>query len=456
MADHPILLIEDTPSLQLVYRSVLQSAGHRVEVAGTAYEGMKKYKELAPCVVLLDLILPDRDGLDLMKECLDHENRSRFIVITANGTVDRAVQAMRAGAFDFLLKPFQDQHIKQVVANAQVETSIAADIADTQTERFIHGYMGTSDQMQNVLSKLRTVAHSMASVFIVGEKGVGKEITCRMIHRFSGRTSGPCVVLSCSAIPAETLEVALFGTQGKTPSGALHQAHEGTLILEDVDAIPPSAQAKLLRFLQCANSDQNCETEFPNQPDVRIISTMTSDPLISVKNGTLREDLFYRLHVIPIALPVLRERGRDLLDIGKYMLRLFSKEEGRSFTDFSDEVSAILLRHPWPGNIRQLQNIIRNIVVLNTGTVVTQSMLPPELYDGLSKVQSSYISGHETAEAEPLSIKQLVGCSLEEIEQIAIEETITACDGSIPRAAKILGVAPSTLYRKRSGWKTLS
>jgi DNA-binding NtrC family response regulator len=436
-----VLLIEDTPSLQMVYETVLRSAGHIVEVAGTAAEGLDRFRTGAPDVVILDLVLPDRDGLDLMREMLAEHPGLPVIVITANGSISRAVEAMRSGAHEFLVKPFDESRFLNATANA-----IAAIRRPPGPEQ-IGGFIGTSPAMQGVYQKVRSVARSMATVFITGESGTGKELCGRAVHDLSPRADGPFVPLDCGGIPSDVMESEVFGHLKGSHSGALSDnpgaiaaADGGTLFLDEICELDLNLQSKLLRFLQ-TSTVQPLGAAQPRKVNVRIICATSRDPLDAIRGGQFREDLYYRLHVVPIHLPPLRERGEDAIAIAEATLTRFAREEGRSFRSLSPDVAAMFRHAPWPGNVQQLLNVLRNVVVLNDGPVVTRAMLPP---------------GLEVPRASPgpagQALSGLVGKTLAEIERLVIEETIAQSGGSIPRAARVLGVAPSTLYRKIEGW----
>ena len=456
----PLLLIEDTPSLQMVYESVLRSAGHEVVLASNAAEGLKKFTEALPRVVLLDLMLPDRSGLDLMQDILNIQPETNIIVVTANGSINRAVDAMRRGAYEFLLKPFNEQRLLNAIDNAlaDMRRNHGEDNADPDGAA-LSDFVGTSPEMEQVYSRIRSVGRSMASVFIFGESGTGKEICALSVHKASHRANGPFVPLNCGAIPADLLETEVFGHLKGSFTGAISDklgaaavADGGTLFLDEICEMDLNLQTKLLRFLQ-TSMIQPVGAAHPRKVNVRIVCATNRDPMEEVRRGRFREDLYYRLYVVPIHLPPLRDRGEDVLQIAKSALARFSMEEGRSFTDLSDEVKELFLMLQWPGNVRQLLNVLRHAVVLNDGPLVTLDMLPIELhhaheqYGGVAPTAPDPTKPHVTLEG-------LIGKTLAEIEQMVIEETIARHGGSVPKAARVLDVSPSTLYRKRETWKS--
>jgi two-component system, repressor protein LuxO len=455
-----LLLIEDTPSLRMVYETILRGGGHQVQSAETASEGLDKFQRLKPRVVLLDLMLPDRDGIALMGDMLSQRPETRVIVITSNGSISKAVEAMRTGAHDFLVKPFDDLRFLRAVANAQAASGgpVAADdplLPPTLRGRDGEsgdGFIGSSAPMREVYGRIRSVARSMATVFITGESGTGKELCAQAIHAGSARASGPFIALNCGAIPADLLESEVFGhlkgsfTGAVTDKlGAAAAADGGTLFLDEICEMDMALQTKLLRFLQ-TSTIQPVGAPRPRKVDVRILCATNRDPMEAVRQGRFREDLYYRLHVVPIHMPALRDRGADVIDIAQAVLERYAREEGRDFVGLDEPVKALFQRLPWPGNVRQLRNVLWNVVLLNEGPLVSLPMLPGDLAQA-----GGAPPGHGAAAAEPAPdlATLLAGLTMAEIEDLVIEAAIARHDGSIPRAARELDLSPSTLYRKR-------
>lgn len=455
--DAPVLLIEDTLSLQMVYKSVLRNAGHQVICADTAMSGLEHFQKAKPCVILLDLSLPDRDGLALMTECLSERPDACFIVITANGSINRAVQAMRAGAYEFLVKPFDEQRLLGAIKNAKADIRRARTLKGTELNHApLKEFIGSSVVMRDVYAKIRSVSQSMATVFISGESGTGKELCAQAVHDQSSRASGPFIPLNCGAIPSDLLESEVFGHLKGSFTGAIADkpgaaaaADGGTLFLDEICEMDLNLQTKLLRFLQ-TSTIQPVGSATARKVNVRILCATNRDPVEEVRQGRFRQDLFYRLHVVPIHLPTLHERENDVLEVAEAALRRFSQEEGRAFTALSDDVKQIFLAHTWPGNVRQLLNVMRNVVVLNDGPMVTKSMLPTEMHQ--PPLRPTAPAQNRPATGAP-EIDALIGKTLAEIEEIIIEQTIAHHGGSVPKAAHTLDVSPSTIYRKREIWK---
>jgi len=464
-----LLLIEDTPSLQMVYQSVLASAGHKVRTEGDARGGLGAFRAETPSAVLLDLMLPDRDGLDLMAEMLGERPEVPVIVITANGSINKAVAAMRAGAHDFLVKPFDEARLLNAVENALAHAVPGAPPSAPATGQGQSGplgaFIGSSPPMRAVYAKIRSVARSMATVFITGESGTGKELCAEAVHDVSSRATGPFVPLNCGAIPSELLESEVFGHLRGSFTGAIADkqgaaasADGGTLFLDEICEMDLNLQTKLLRFLQTSTIQPVGATR-ARKVNVRIICATNRDPLDAVRRGRFREDLYYRLHVVPIHLPPLRDRGEDVIEIAQHVLARYAREEGRAFHALSEEVKAQFRSHPWPGNVRQMLNVLRNVVVLNDGAIVTAAMLPPDLRPDLRPDLGAQPAPEPRPELRngashvaSLAMDELIGRPLAEVERRVIEATLAQQGGSVPRAARVLEVSPSTLYRKIAGW----
>jgi len=465
----PVLLVEDTRSLSDLYERFLAKAGYEVACAYDAREAIDLYEQTHARIILLDLVLPDQDGLAVLRHVSAENPQAKVIVITANGSINRAVEAMRGGAFDFLVKPFDERKLIGAVENARALLSQeahghgATDEAIDSTHGF-HGFIGRSAAMQRIYAMVRTIARSTATVFITGESGTGKEVCAQAIHDLSTRHRGPFVPINCAAIPRDLLESELFGhLKGAftgavaAKKGAAAVADGGTLFLDEICEMDLALQTKLLRFLQTSMIQPVGATD-AHKVDVRIVCATNRDPAAEVRAGRFREDLFYRLHVVPIQLPPLRERNTDVVILAESLLERFAEEEGRRFRRLSDAARAAFLAYRWPGNVRELQNVIRNIVVLHDGEEVTPQMVPPEIAQPLASGSSApgetvahrYASGAGTPET---ALRALVGTPLADLERRFILETIDACDGSIPKAARLLGVSPSTIYRKREVWE---
>lgn len=455
-----ILLVEDTLALANLYQAFLSKEAVEVVHKPTGKEAFAWLEQHPVDLLLLDLQLPDMDGMSILRKLKKEKPHIDVVVITAHGSTAVAVEAMRSGAFDFIEKPFDAKRLKQTLDNLLKarELNIKSDgSGERPGKEGSHGFVGSSKPMQSVYQIIASVAPSRATVFITGESGTGKEVCAEAIHQASPRADMPFIAINCAAIPKDLMESEIFGhTKGAFTGatadrkGAAALADGGTLFLDELCEMDLDLQTKLLRFIQ-TGSFQPVGSGMPRSVDVRFICATNRDPLAEVQAGRFREDLFYRLHVIPIHLPALREREDDVLILADMWLKQYGKEEGKQFTGFSRKASAILRQYHWPGNVRQLQNVIRNIVVLNPGGKVEAEALPAPL---------NQLAGIASAHAPVLQIEadRPVECSLAiqplwKTERQAIELAIAHCDGNITKAAGLLEVSPSTIYRKMQQWQ---
>jgi DNA-binding NtrC family response regulator len=414
-------------------------------------------------VALIDLVLPDGDGFELLHEWHPQKGGMSIVIITANASITKAVQAVREGAYDYLIKPITRDRLLTTVHNA-IERARLKQAVKSMPQRpaagSFFGFIGNSEPMQQAYRKIRSLAQSKASVFVTGESGTGKELCAVAIHSLSPRAGGPFIAINCGAIPKDLMESEIFGHLKGSFTGAISdregaakQAHGGTLFLDEICELDFALQTKLLRFLQ-SGMIQRVGSTATEKVDIRVICATNRSPLDEVKEGRFREDLYYRLHVLPIHLPPLRERGHDILMIARHFLTLYAREEAKGFERIAPAAEATLLGHRWPGNVRELQNAIRQAVVLNDAEVLDAEMLPVLSSAGGAPAGEVVTPvGLDLAglgHVEPA--RSFVGKELWQIEKDAIESTIAACGGSVPRAAKVLGVSPSTIYRKRENW----
>jgi len=455
-----LLLVEDSLALSRVYKEYLKPMPVNVSSVTEGGQGLEQIEKTDPDVVLLDLNLPDMNGLELLEKLQGLPQDPTVVVITAMGTVNTAVEAMRAGAFDFLQKPFDAERLRVTVGNALEKQDLKALVKTYRNslERdHFHGFIGSSIPIQAVYRIIESAASSRASVFITGESGSGKEVCADAIHQEGSRSKKPFIALNCAAIPRELMESEIFGhvkgaftgASGER-KGAAAMAHEGTLFLDEIGEMDLALQSKLLRFVQTGTFQQVGGNKI-EEVDVRFVCATNRDPLEMVAKGTFREDLYYRLHVIPIHLPALRECGNDVMLIAEKYLNEYAREEGKNFKGFTPEAAYVLSRYQWPGNVRQLQNILRNIVVLQNGELITQDMLPSLL--STSGNAPSVVSDSRPVEENSLESDSGPIRPLWLVEKETIEGAIAICDGNIPRAAALLEVSPSTIYRKRLGWE---
>lgn len=474
----PILLVEDTASLARVYIAYLNKVTLPVRHVETGAEALEILRTRPPPVVLLDLNLPDMDGMEILRFAEEEELPVAIVVITAHGSINIAVEAMQHGAYDFIVKPFTADRLTVTVRNA-LDRMRLAHIVDTYREEGTpgryEGFIGSSLAMQSVYRIIDSAATSKATVFITGESGTGKEVCAEAIHRRSPRRARPFVALNCGAIPKDLVESELFGhvrgafTGAVTDrEGAAARAEGGTLFLDEICELEAGVQTKLLRFIQ-TGSYQKVGGSRTEAVDLRILCATNRDPLTEVEAGRFREDLYYRLHVIPIRLPPLRDREDDAIEIARRFLADFAAEEGKQFTRFDSAAESLLRAYFWPGNVRQLQNMIRQVVVLQSGETVTADMLPPPIGQGphgplpqwrsagdapgASRPAGAAYRAEKADGIDPQRPEARMIRPLWQVEKEAIEQAIAAADGNIPRAAALLGISASTIYRKRLAWE---
>jgi two-component system, repressor protein LuxO len=456
-----VLIVEDSMSLGSVYRAYLRDEPYAVSHVPDGAGAMARIERDPPDAMLLDLQLPDMDGMDILKHIHERGVPVAVVIITGHGSVDKAVDAMRYGAFDFVEKPVAQKRLIVTLRNA-VEKVRMRDFVDRLTDDFrregYHGFVGSSLPMQAVYRIIDSAAPSKATVFITGESGSGKEVCAEAIHHRSDRRERPCIAINCAAIPRDLMESEIFGhIKGaftgavRDRVGAAKQADGGTLFLDEIAEMDLDLQTKLLRFIQ-TGSFQPVGGSTIERVDVRFVCATNRDPLAEVAAGRFREDLFYRLHVIPIQLPPLRDREGDILELANAFLARYAKEEGKQFMAFDADVQAVFLAYAWPGNVRQLQNVIQNVVVLYDGEVVTRDMLPPplDLMTPGAPALGMARPAARTAAPAPAGVSPIR--ALKDIEREAIEQAIAYYDDNIPQAAAALGVSPSTIYRKRQTW----
>ncbi len=372
------------------------------------------------------------------------------------------VDVIRHGAEDFLEKPISADRLRTTVKNLMEKRRLQNLVEDYQSnfERdSYHGFIGSSLPMQAVYRIIDAAAPSKASVFISGESGTGKEVCAAAIHEQGNRAGKPFIALNCCAIPKDLMESEIFDhgrgafTGAATErQGAASQADGGTLFLDEIGEMDMDLQTKLLRFIQ-TGSFRKLGGNKEEQVDVRFICATNRDPLEAVATGRLREDLYYRLHVVPIQLPALRERGDDIMAIARHFLLSYTEEEGKPFRSFSPEVEVMLRRYAWPGNVRQLQNVIRNIVVLHSEEQVQTCHLPPPLDQVLNQHELSQLPQPPSKPDQTAAAEQPIR-PLATVERETIERAIAMCGGNIPKAAGLLEVSPSTIYRKKQAWES--
>ena len=449
-AMNKILLVEDTMCQANLAMSYLKAGGYETDHAVNAKKAGQLFANNEYAAVILDLGLPDGRGEDLLARWRTEKPQTGILVLTANASVRSAVRAVRNGADDYLVKPVnREQLIKSL---GRVAKRQGRNRETPAREKPV--FAGASPVMEDVFAKISSFARSLAPVFITGQSGTGKELCALDIHHSSTRRNGPFIAVNCGAIPRELLESEFFGhIKGAFTGavadrkGAAQLADGGTLFLDEICELEYSLQSKLLRFLQ-TGLIQPVGSAQTRAVDVRIICATNKTPKEEIAAGRFRRDLFYRLHVLPLHMPPLSARGDDVVLIGEHFRALYNRLEGKSFQRFSGDAVHAMLNYSWPGNVRELQNAVRQAIVLNDGVELTAKMLAiPE-------------ASGSAVELDTDTFQMLAGgagsdglLSLSQLERRAIEKAIYATGGSIPKAAQILDVSPSTIYRKIEAWK---
>ena len=438
-----ILVVDDEPAMRLLLSSVLKDEGHDVTAAATGEEAVQLIAKRHYHLVVTDLKMPGISGLKLLEQVKRDDPGTAVIILTAFGTVEGAVEAMRKGAVHYLLKPLANPDELRLAVRRVLEEQRVADEATTLRQAteavFPFGEIIAGDgKMQAALDLGRSVAPTDATVLITGETGTGKELMARAIHHWSLRAEQAFVAVSCAALAETLLESELFGHEKGAFTGAVAQrrgrfelAHGGTLFLDEVGEMTPALQAKLLRVLQEGTFERVGGTKTVTV-DVRVIAATNRDLQRLVAKRTFREDLYYRLNVFPIVLPPLRERPADILPLAEHILRQASRRFGRQITGFTGEAQALLQEYPWPGNIRELQNVIERAAILCREAHIAPAHLHLSTSPGVSS---------------PVAQK-----TLRELEREAILSALTACHGNRREAAKRLGIGLRTLYTRLRGY----
>jgi DNA-binding NtrC family response regulator len=437
-----ILVVDDEVGARTALADMLRDEGFDVEMAADAFKALGKYEEFAPHVVVTDLQMPGMNGIDLMNKIRSTEDPAAVIVMTAFGDVGTAVEAMRAGAADYLTKPLNFDELLVVVKKvitAQELMRETRQLRQRVRDRVApHNIIGTSPPMQRVFEIIDQVAPSKATVLITGESGTGKELVANAIHQRSPRASGPFIKLHCAALAESLLESELFGHEKGSFTGAMARkdgrfslADGGTLFLDEIGEISPAIQVKLLRFLQEHEFERVGGTQ-TIRVDVRVIAATNRNLLEEIAKGRFREDLYYRLNVVSLEMPPLRERRSDIPALVKFFIERYAKDNGKAIEGCAAAALELLMNYSWPGNVRELENAIERAVVLSSGPSIEVKQLPPAI----------------KPMAAPTGMPIVPGATMAEVERYTILETLKATAGSTSRAAEMLGISARTIqYR---------
>ncbi len=442
-----ILVVEDEDKLRRVMELQLKSAGFEVLQAGTAEAAMRLCDQAD--LILTDLKLPGMDGLEMLAQLRRQDSRTPVLVMTAFGTVENAVQAMKAGAADFLPKPFSLDHLMAVV-NKALEMRSLRDENRQLKEELGHRYqfdniVGRSAAMREIFTTVSRVAPTRATVLLAGESGVGKDMIARAIHHHSPRADRPFVKINCTSIPENLMESELFGYEKGAFTGAnfskpgkFEQADTGTVFLDEIGDVPNAIQVKLLRVLQ-EREFERLGSNKTKHIDVRVVAATNVDLRAALENGTFREDLYYRLNVMPINIPSLRERKEDIPFLAEHFVKKLGKDLGSPAEGISEEAIQKLAQYGWPGNVRELENVIERSMVLASGKVLG----PDDIRLDLQVRSRASITGANSGEYFLPD-----GMTLDEYEQAIIKEALKRAAGNKSQAARLLGLTRNALrYR---------
>jgi DNA-binding NtrC family response regulator len=449
MAQEKVLIVEDEESERTGLAELVQSWGYRTETAKDGLDALDKITAWSPGIVVTDIGMPRMDGMELLERIADQPQAMAVILLTAQGTIDKAVDAMKMGAYDFLTKPVDFARLRNILGNASKQRGTERELEVTRKKLRDVGVfgslVGSSKKMQEIFGLIEMVAPSSASVLITGESGTGKELVARTVHEMSPRKNKPFVAINCAAVPETLIESEIFGHEKGAFTGAMERragcfelAEEGTLLLDEIGEMPIATQAKLLRVLEdrkLRRLGSKMETEI----DVRVIAATNRIPEQAVASGQLRGDLYYRLNVFNIQMPALREHKEDIPALAESLLNDMNTKHGRQVSGLSDEVLQMFTAYNWPGNVREMRNTLERAVIVCQGPVVEKKHLPPNFGAGMPVA---------LAVDEPGTVRLGVGTTVEEAERQLIMKTLDATHNNKTKAAEILGISLKTLHNK--------
>jgi len=473
--EHRILVVDDERNIRRVLQALLEGDGYAVDAASDGDEARAKIRKARPPydVVLSDLRMPNCDGLQLLRWAAAHQPDTPVVMLTAHGTVDTAVQAMREGAFDFITKPFEEADLQEVIGKALAHREANRSRAyqpldgdddsswrpvdpDRATE-VLSSIVGVSPPMQQVFATMRKVAPSPTNILIRGESGTGKELVANAIHRLSDRHAGPFVAVNCTAIPESLFESELFGHEKgaftgahKARPGRFELADGGTIFLDEIGELPLAMQVKLLRVLQERTLERVGGTR-TQTIDVRLVAATNAPLEAMVEQGSFREDLFYRLNVVPVSLPPLRDRPDDIPVLAEHFLEKFCLRMGRPPLALGEAARDAIMGLPWPGNIRQLENIMERLVLLAEGDTIDLSDLPAELGGSPAATPVPAPPGVDTVRDEPMpegKLKDIVKSHTQQLERDLIARALDQDGWNVTHAARRLGLSRKGLQLK--------
>ncbi len=456
-----ILVVDDEPNLRRVLSAQLERDGYDVHIAEDGQQGLDLLRDNHIDLVITDLRMPKVDGMELLRRAMEIDDTLPVVMITAHGTVDNAVEALKTGAFDYITKPFDQAEVRAIVRKAlrtrdlsSAEASRPADVADTPEARY--GIIGQSPGIRAIYDIISRVADTPTTVLISGESGTGKELVARALHENSSRKDKPFIKVNCAAIPRDLMESELFGYERGAFTGAVGSkpgrfelASGGTLFLDEIGSIPVEMQVKLLRALQ--------ESEFERvggiktiHVDVRLVAATNSDLKKEIASGAFREDLYYRLNVVPIRLPSLRERGEDIPLLTQHFVQKFNARLKKKVERVDAETQRVLETYPWPGNIRELENVVERAVLFCDGDTLVASDLPPDVRGNEAKAPAEAEPSTEDSAAAPGAdgLKEQVKAAMSRLERQLIHKALEQTGGNVTHAARLLKISRKGLQLK--------
>ncbi|HEY0265077.1 MAG TPA: sigma-54 dependent transcriptional regulator [Granulicella sp.] len=462
-----VLVVEDEQNARTGLTELIESWGYRAEGAADGVEGLEKITQWSPTIVVTDLKMPRMDGMELLSRIAELPQRLTVVVLTAQGSIESAVEAMRMGAYDYIPKPVEPVRLKTILQNAsrQREADVALEVTRRQLrDTGVMGpLVGSSPEMKAIFNLLERIAPSNVSVLVTGESGTGKELVARALHEMSSRRTKPFVAVNCAAIPETLIESEIFGHEKGAFTGAIERragcfelAEEGTLLLDEIGEMPAATQAKLLRVLEDRRL-RRLGSKVETPVDVRVIAATNKNPTDAVANGELRGDLFYRLNVFNIQMPALRNHISDVKLIAEKMIDDMNERHHCEVSGMTDPLLAKLLSYDWPGNVRELRNTIERATILAGKGLLGVEHLPPNFgQPGFSPVaqaggRTAPAAGGVTipmAASDDNSVRVAVGTTVDEAEKQLILRTLLSTHNNKTKAAEILGISSKTLQNK--------
>jgi DNA-binding NtrC family response regulator len=454
MSQEKILIVEDEENERTGLAELVSSWGYRAETARDGMEGLAKVEQWGPSIVVTDLKMPRMGGIELLGKLAEQDQAMAVILVTAQGTIDSAVQAMRMGAYDYITKPIDTNRLRTMLQNASTLVGTRAELESARRKLRDSGSLGVlrgaSRKMQEIFRLIELVAPSTASVLITGASGTGKELVARTIHQLSSRRERPFVAINCAAIPETLIESEIFGHEKGAFTGALERrtgcfelAEGGTILLDEIGEMPVATQAKLLRVLE-DHKLRRLGSKVETSVDVRVLAATNKVPDEAVAAGELRSDLYYRLNVFNIHMPALREHKEDLPDLVNLLLTEMSQKHGRKVAAVSEAVMHQFSNYSWPGNVRELRNTIERAIIVCDGGMIETKHLPPGF--GQAPLRP--------AMNDPDAVRLGVGTTVGEAEKLLILKTLQSTNNNKTKAAEILGISLKTLHNKLKEYGT--